>query len=194
MNDLLENEDLLCGSSDRDKAALVGTNIFYGLIEESQRKSKHLLLRSPERGLGHIIKERVPKPGIKMRQLSLPPNPYFSIHHPVFSYIPTGVLAEMRNVLLPCLCIGFSIWWASRPEQSPTMMVGLQSLLVISCFGAQSEGTREALSEPLPSTPYHDISCRSPSCLAKDLSSKSGNKILCPLSAASNLDRDHRDD
>lgn len=33
-NELLENEDLICGSSDRDKASLVGTNIFYGIIEE----------------------------------------------------------------------------------------------------------------------------------------------------------------
>lgn len=59
--------------------ALVGTNSIHGIIEESQKKSsKHLLLRSPEIGLGHIIKEAVPKPGIKMRQFSLPPNPYFS--------------------------------------------------------------------------------------------------------------------
>ena len=71
--------------------ALVGTNSLYGVIEQSQRKSKHLLLRSPERGLGHIIKERVPKPGIKMRELSLPPNPSFS-------YATFGILLRLGLV------------------------------------------------------------------------------------------------
>ena len=63
-----------------------------------------------------------------MKQLSLPPNPYFSIHNPVLSSIPTEVLAEMLNVLLPFLCIGFSILWSSLPELSPTMSQSLAGL------------------------------------------------------------------
>lgn len=43
--------------------ALTGINSIYHVIEQSKRKARrHELLRSPERGLGHIIRERVPKP------------------------------------------------------------------------------------------------------------------------------------
>lgn len=94
--------------------ALVGTNSIYGVIEQSQRKSKDLLLRSPERGLGHIIQERVPKPGIKMKQLSLSANPYFPIHNPVF--IPIG--SEIFGVFVPCFLFGFLAWCTLFPEAS----------------------------------------------------------------------------
>lgn len=49
-----------------------------------------------------------------MRKLSLSPN--LSIHNPLFPSTPPKGLAEVLHVLLLCLCIGSSIWWASHPE------------------------------------------------------------------------------
>lgn len=96
---------------------------------------------APLLGLGEnylLVRERVPAPRIKMRDFRLSPNPYFSIHDPVFyslfSSTPTGVLAEMWNVLLPCKCVGCSIWWASLPELSQTISQPSAGTLTKDCL------------------------------------------------------------
>jgi len=55
--------------------------------------------------------------------LIISPNSYFSIKNPVFLSISTEVLAEIWNVLLFCLYIGFSIWWALPPEVSLSQLL-----------------------------------------------------------------------
>ena len=117
------------------------------------------------------MEEGAKKPGIKMKELIISPNSYFSIKNPVFFSISTEVLAEILNVLLSCLYIGFSIWWALPPEVSlsqllttPTgfeIMEGLRKTVEVlisaleegeAAERAKNEETREALSE-LPESP-----------------------------------------
>lgn len=73
--------------------------------------------------MGHIIKDQVPTPEMKLQEFSLSRNPSsFFIHNPffssLFSSISTVVLVDMLNILLPCLCVGCSIFWALLPEAS----------------------------------------------------------------------------
>lgn len=50
---------------------LIGTNSICRVIERVQRAEKQQLLKSPERGLGHIIKERALRPGVKIRDCQI---------------------------------------------------------------------------------------------------------------------------
>lgn len=43
---------------------LMGTNSLYGLLSASQGQSRPYFLRSPEKGLGHIFRERAPRRGV----------------------------------------------------------------------------------------------------------------------------------
>lgn len=87
---------------------LIGTNSFYDVIEktQAQRTAGHLLLKSPEKGIGHIIREGVPGKGGNLGQSSR------SAAGQTHSISTVGIV----NLLFPCLSIGYSIWWASQPE------------------------------------------------------------------------------
>ena len=63
------------------------------------------------------------------------PNPYA---HPVFSYIYPDRRISINHKCAITLFYVLDLASGGLPVQSPTMMVVLQSLLVLSCFGAQS--------------------------------------------------------
>lgn len=86
---------------------LIGTNSIRRVIEKVQREEKQQLLKSPERGLGHIIKERTPKPGMQIRNCQI------DIETSIGSTSAQGhSITEIMSLLLPCLYIGYTIWQA----------------------------------------------------------------------------------
>lgn len=86
---------------------LIGTNSICRVIEKVQREEKQQLLKSPERGLGHIIKERTPKPGMQIRNCQI------DIETSIGSTSAQGhSITEIMSLLLPCLYIGYTIWQA----------------------------------------------------------------------------------
>lgn len=101
---------------------LIGTNSFYDVILKAQMTAGHQLQKSPERGLGHIIREGRPRPGVRMRERQIG-------NIGSLTGSTTGhEIMELMTQLFPCLYIGCAIWWAS---DMPDIIQSLKNLISI---------------------------------------------------------------
>lgn len=93
---------------------MLGTRSIYRVLKTEQ---KDQLLRSPEKGLKTIskISSKTATKRLKMKEFKFSPNVdwFPSIQAPS----QVSSLTEILSVLLPCLCIGCSIYWGILPEQ-----------------------------------------------------------------------------
>lgn len=102
------------------------------------KRSKYQMLRSPERGLRGITREKAPRPWVKTRELQV----HLGQQSTQAGSGQGQHVTEVLSLILPALYLGCAIWWDCL-AQTPPSIPELQQLAEATQIGEPASSSAE---------------------------------------------------
>ena len=132
---------------------------------QPNKRSKYQMLRSPERGLRGITREKAPRPWVKTRELQV----HLGQQSTQAGSGQGQHVTEVLSLILPALYLGCAIWWDCL-AQTPPSIPELQQLAEATQIGEPASSSAEVrqlvdhLSEQAREVASEASMERTPSC------------------------------
>lgn len=105
---------------------------------QPNKRSKYQMLRSPERGLRGITREKAPRPWVKTRELQV----HLGQQSTQAGSGQGQHVTEVLSLILPALYLGCAIWWDCL-AQTPPSIPELQQLAEATQIGEPASSSAE---------------------------------------------------